>query len=65
MIFKTSAAKWKKDGKSDEDHFKEFHEKCDHKNTVVLILVDNDKVFGGYNDIGWLGKENVSANMVN
>ena len=64
LIYKINAPKWKLLGKTDEEHFKEFHEKCDSKNTVVLILTENDKVFGGYNDIGWLGKEKVSANQV-
>ena len=63
MIFKIAASKWKKEGKSDDDHYREFHRKCDHKTTVVLIQGDNDQVFGGYNDVGWLGKGGVSTNV--
>ena len=29
---------------------------------MVVIQGDNGKVFGGYNDIGWFGKDKVSTN---
>ena len=58
------AKKWLKEEKTDEEHYKEFHDKCDNRKTVVLAVNEENKVFGGYNDINWLGAGNVSTNMV-